>query len=652
AVWRQRSFVSSARDATANFEEQLFPPGTEMGNYVLQETLGTGNMGCVVKAYHRRMKREVALKFISPELTNSRDACVRFQREIEAAARLQHPNLVAAHDAGEFDGRHFLAMEYIRGRDLRRVIRRAGNLGIKQTLQYVSQAARGLEHAHKVGVVHRDIKPSNLILDERDVVKVLDLGLARLIAPDAKSPSGKSIERKTDDRECEVSRTGILVGTTAFMSPEQCAGTKEIDHRTDIYSLGCTLYYLLTSRNVFQEETAIAMLRAHAERETPSIRVARVDCPKSVDVLFQSMLAKNPEDRPQTMGAVVEQLELILREIDSKPIAMDSVVCASTEMNGSSSNANRLKLGLVFCGISALLICGLYFSGLFFDAGTPSPDLNGTAPIVATNGSLNSARSPQIDLVRIEPGKFMMGSRTGIANAAADEKPEHEVQISRSFLIGKFEITVGQFREVMGDEIEADKVTVSVSPTATTQGAADKLPVSGLSWLDAVLFCNRLSEHHGFSPFYRVAGDNVSVLRGSTGYRLPTEAEWEYACRAKSKSMWHFGDSIELLGDFAWFADNSSGEPHAVGMKKPNAFGIHDMHGNVPEWCWDRYDPNYFAVAEAIDPPGSSRGKERVFRGGGMTNHAWQTRSSSRNPLGMRYGFFNGIGLRVARTAE
>ncbi len=153
--------------------------GDTIGNYVILRALGEGNMGQVVLANHKQMKRKVALKFISPELLSSSSARTRFQREIEATAKLQHPNLVIAHDAGEVNGQHFLVMEYVQGVDLRSKVKASGPLDVASALQCTADAARGLHHAHKKGIVHRDVKPGNIMLGTDNAAKVTDLGLAR-----------------------------------------------------------------------------------------------------------------------------------------------------------------------------------------------------------------------------------------------------------------------------------------------------------------------------------------------------------------------------------------------------------------------------------------------------------------------------------------
>ncbi len=180
-----------------------------LGNYVVLDKLGQGGMGVVLKAEHKRMRRQVAIKVLAPAAMKSPDAVQRFHREVEAAAKLEHPNIVTAYDADEAGGTHFLVMQYVQGKDLAEWVRTKGPLAVQKAVDCVLQAARGLQYAHDQGVVHRDIKPANLLLDAKGVVQILDMGLARL--EDAAVGAGQA----------ELTNTGQIMGTIDYMAPEQ-----------------------------------------------------------------------------------------------------------------------------------------------------------------------------------------------------------------------------------------------------------------------------------------------------------------------------------------------------------------------------------------------------------------------------------------------
>ena len=274
--------------------------GLVIGRYLILDRLGEGGMGVVFKARHRVLDRVVALKILPPSFARKRELVSRFRRESQAAARLSHPNIVAVSDADEDRGVYFLAMEYIDGRDLHRMVRENGPLPLDLALECTIQAARGLEAAHARGIIHRDIKPANLMLDASGMLRVLDLGLARVTT----DPSPYS-----DTSTPHVTRTGVFMGTVDFMAPEQAEDSHSVDHRADIYSLACSLYFLLTGRPPFEGGTVIKRLLAHQDQTPPSIRAVRPDLPESLDSAYLAMMAKRPEDRPQTMADVIALLD-------------------------------------------------------------------------------------------------------------------------------------------------------------------------------------------------------------------------------------------------------------------------------------------------------------------------------------------------------
>ncbi len=278
--------------------------GLFIGPYIVMDRRGRGGMGVVFKARHGPTGQVVALKVLPPSFGRDREAVLRFRREVEVAARLDHPNIVAALDASEDRGVHFLAMEFIDGQDLEALVTAGGPLPMDLALHCAIQAARGMEAAHAQGIVHRDIKPANLMLAKTGAVRVLDLGLAHVI--EASTPLGQP-------GAASLTQTGAFMGTVDFTAPEQADDAKSADHRADIYGLGCTLYFLLTGRPPFEGDSTLKKLMAHQTRPAPTLHATRSDVPEALETTYQAMMAKRPADRPQSMAVVVDLLEACRR---------------------------------------------------------------------------------------------------------------------------------------------------------------------------------------------------------------------------------------------------------------------------------------------------------------------------------------------------
>jgi serine/threonine protein kinase/predicted ATPase/energy-coupling factor transporter ATP-binding protein EcfA2 len=304
-----------------------------IGNYDVLDRLGAGGMGTVYKARHRRMKRIVALKLLSNGLAHDDKFVRRFQREVEVVARLSHPNIVMAYDADEDNAGPFLVMECVDGDDLAALVQKNGPLDVPVAIDCILQAARGMDYAHSQGIIHRDIKPANLLRDVMGVVKVSDLGVARLnIIEGAADVSG-------------ITQAGGIVGSANYMSPEQAIDSTSIDHRADIYSLGATLYFLLLGRSPYQAKTMMSALLQHREAAIPSLADARKDAPLALDAIFRRMVAKAPADRYQTMAEVVQALEAV-EASQSEQSGVTMIFSVKTPVAGSLSAGENIETGL------------------------------------------------------------------------------------------------------------------------------------------------------------------------------------------------------------------------------------------------------------------------------------------------------------------
>lgn len=296
-----------------------------IGEYEIVHPLGRGGMGNVFLARHTKLGREVALKVIADHRLADRRVRERFENEMRAIGRLSHPNIVTAHDAREIDGTAVLVTEYIDGLDLRQVVDRVGPLSLADACEIVKQVAVALQYSSDQGFVHRDIKPSNIMLNRSGQIKVLDLGLARL---------------QSDDQEnSEMTGTGQTMGTADYISPEQVTDSRNVDIRADIYSLGCTLFQLLTGHAPFSSDayvTAFAKMNAHVSEPPPSLRDAVEECPAKLALLVDSMLAKSPADRPQKPIELANSLSAFCD-------GADLTALINTAVESERGNGDRLK---------------------------------------------------------------------------------------------------------------------------------------------------------------------------------------------------------------------------------------------------------------------------------------------------------------------
>ncbi len=286
-----------------------------IGPYRLLERVGEGGMGTVYKAQHVKMQRIVALKVIRKERLANPEFIKRFQREIQLAARLVHPNIVLAYDANQVGETHYFVMEFVDGIDLARMVKQSGPLPIAQACEFIRQAACGLAHAHQQGLVHRDIKPSNLLVAigqgpvaSKDksasslttdhwslaTIKILDMGLAR-------SQVGQEVDTS-------LTQEGAVVGTPDYLAPEQAVDSRAVDARSDIYSVGCSLYFLLAGEPPYRGKTMAELLLKHQLGDCPPIESKRPDVPAELAGLIRKAMAKDPGERFPSCNELMQAL--------------------------------------------------------------------------------------------------------------------------------------------------------------------------------------------------------------------------------------------------------------------------------------------------------------------------------------------------------
>ena len=564
-----------------------------MGKYQILEKIGAGGMGQVYKAFHCSTERIVAIKVILGKGRIGPEVVKRFEREVKAAAKLVHANIITVFDADQADGRIFMVMEHIKGDDLGGLLRKKRQLSVSEVVDYILQAARGLKYAHDQGVIHRDIKPGNILVDLSGNVKIVDMGMAKL-------------ESKGDEESISMlTASASIMGTVDFMSPEQGFSSKNVDARADIYSLGATLFFLLTRKVMFPGDSAFEKLLAHREAPIPSLSNSRVGITPDLEIAFTKMVAKKVEDRYASMAEVISALSRLQTEIGENLIGAQGLASTHfergsypetidvetvlTNKGGEGNKETDKHIGektlALISGIlqkthtpkvlaaTAIIVLVLLVLMLLMKPGTnvkeevkaqlaelvklkQQEEAKGKQVGLEKSKQEEEAKGKQVgleklkqqeeamfaaiekEMVLISAGKFMMGSPASEKGRSVDET-QHEVTITKPYYMGKYEVTQEQWEAVMGNNPSRIKGT--------------KLPVTDVSWEDCQEFIKKLN------------------AKKEGGYRLPTEAEWEYACRAGTTTAYSFGD--EIAPKDANYASSMLGKPVVVGSYKSNAFG-------------------------------------------------------------------------------
>jgi eukaryotic-like serine/threonine-protein kinase len=296
-----------------------------IGKYKVLERLGSGGMGSVFLCEHIFMRRRVAVKVLPSAKAADPSSLERFYREARAVAAVDHPNIVHAYDIDQDGTLHFIVMEFVDGPSLQEIVRRSGPVNLERACHYISQAAQGLDHASRAGLVHRDIKPGNIVVDRTGVVKILDMGLARFF-----NDEEDLLTRKYDEN---------VLGTADYLAPEQADDSHAVDVRADIYSLGGTFYFLLTGKTPFGEGTVPQMLMWHRTRQPKPVRSLREDVPQEVQEVIDKMLAKEPDERYQSPSEIVAALELWTRNPIPPPSESEMPRLSPAAVSGNPSTS-------------------------------------------------------------------------------------------------------------------------------------------------------------------------------------------------------------------------------------------------------------------------------------------------------------------------
>jgi serine/threonine-protein kinase len=613
-----------------------------MGAVFLAEQIAVGN-------------RPVALKVLSRKLLDDPDFLLRFQNEAASTGRIHHVNVVTIYESGQADdGTPYIAMEFLEGESLRQALSRRAALPVAEVAEILQQAARGLNAAHKLGIIHRDLKPDNIFLTYPDDESVAPVpSPPQTVAPasppaqveGALAPTSPPapVQVKIVDfgiaklRESGAhTQTGTVLGTPAYMSFEQASGMRSdaLDARSDVYSLGVVVYEMLTGRTPFHSDTPVGYLRMHMQEDPPPFRTVKPDL-STLPQLESVVMKALAKDRDQRYGSVLEFARAFaaaadagnavvgavreppLRDHDTMLQPPPTARPAISTTPGVAATGPRL---ILWVGISAaallLVLGGWYVSSMHPHRSSPIQSASVQTPQATVLqqewdqaqplGKLKLNPKDGLKYVWIPPGTFMMGCSTGDTECNDDEKPPHQVTITKGFWLGQTEVTVGAYKRFAA----ATGRQMPDTPGFNSRWTNKNMPIVNVTWNDAHDYC------------------------AWAGGRLPTEAEWEYAARGGSTEA-RYGP----IDDVAWYDGNSGGQTHDVAQKGANGFGLYDVLGNVWEWVNDWDDQNYYQSSPSQDPQGPASGGERVLRGGSWFHFPRNVRVSVRNRAVPPYRF-------------
>ncbi|MFM2094291.1 MAG: Serine/threonine-protein kinase PrkC, partial [Planctomycetota bacterium] len=637
----ESSEEADVRTLRSYVEKSARPDGFgTLGIYDIDEVFGHGAFGIVARATDTKLLRQVAVKVLRPEYATTSPPRQRFLREARTTAAIRHENVIGIY-AVEESPLPYIVMEYVAGETLLQRLDRIGPLEVEEVLRIGHGIASGLAAAHAVKLIHRDIKPSNILIadDPAMPVKITDFGLARTV----------------DD--ASMTSSGQIAGTPMYMSPEQARG-EPLDHRGDLFSLGSVMYHMVTGRAPFRAANSVAVLKRVCEDTPRPINDVLPDVPDWLCAIINRLLEKKPQARFQSAQEVADLLARCQRELKTTgkvtSVRIETIQREPARVDSPLmlwANAKSTRIVAVAAVVALAAFLGWHVASNQQRERSTNGTHSASASTVPTESSSWSVDSPRafptissksrspdgsnvsalvplpaefpidaeaartlqaswsaylgvpvehtnslgMKFVLIPPGEFTMGAPELHSASSPDELPPHRVRITQPFYLGTTPVTQRDYETVVG-----------MNPSSNY---GPLLPVDHVSWHDANRFCELLAQGEGL-------GD---------AYRLPTEAEWEYACRAGSAARFPWGDDETLADLHGWFASNCDGQTQAVAQKLPNAFGLCDMLGNIRQMCRDNYSANYYRKSPLEDPPGPDQGDVKVWRGGMAREAPWSS---------------------------
>jgi serine/threonine-protein kinase len=626
-------------------------PG-QIGRYEIKSELGRGGMATVYRAHDPRFKREVAVKILPREFLHDPNFRARFEREAQTIAALEHPAIVPVYDYGEEDGQPYLVMRLMTGGSLSERLAN-GPLSLLETSTILSRLAPALDRAHGLGIVHRDLKPGNILFDGDDNPYISDFGLAKLT-----------------QSSTQLSQTGVM-GTPAYMSPEQARGDKDIDGRADLYALGAILYQMLTGRLPFEADTPIGLVLKHVTEPPPRLRDSRPDLPPACDAIVAQAMAKEPDKRFSTASRLTDALELTLDTPPATPepeparaplpapqsgerephsVSPAQAVPAPAPQSGerephSVSPAQAVPAPAPQPAIptatvvrpqpaappapsrafSPLLIGGIVAgaAGLIAVVSVAAALFNPPAPVAPTDSPASSAPTAAIaamtSTIAVLPTEIPAATPT--PEPTFTPTPEAgATTISEIDGMPQVYVPAGEF--TMGndagpaDQQPAHSVFLEsfwIDRLEVTNAHYALCVAAGLCTLPEKTSSITRAQYFGLPEYANYPVVYVSWFQAKdycqwAGRRLPTEAEWEKAARGGDGRVYPWGSDAPDAA-LLNFRAAGFGDTVAVGNYAGNLspYNAMDMAGNVSEWVEDFYDPNYYRVSPKDNPTGPAK---------------------------------------------